>query len=114
MSLLLSSILLYLDPARRPTYDLLSIDTDVAVSASLGAAVAVSPDGSPIMTRFELQESRLSSVQLSPNRVWPDSDVDTEDLYPMFDTSPVSDGALSLISLATTQESILPDSEGEA
>ena len=38
----------------------------------------------------------------------------TEDLYPLFDTSPVLDGDLSLMSPATTQESISPDSEGEA
>ena len=67
-----------------------------------------------LLNLLESQESRLSSVQLSPNRVWPDFDVDTEDLYPLFDTSPVSDGDLSLMSPATTQESISPDSEGEA
>ena len=54
------------------------------------------------------------SVLQSPNHVPPDIDVDTEDLYPMFDTSPVSDGDLSLMSTATTPESISPDSEGEA
>ena len=64
------------------------------------------------MARFE--ESWLLSVQLSPNRVQPDFDVDTEYLYPMFDKSPVLDGDLSLLSPATTQESISPDSEGEA
>ena len=35
-------------------------------------------------------------------------------MSPLFDASPVSDGDLSLISLATTQESISPVSEGEA
>ena len=103
-----------------PTYGFLSVDTDVAVSASMGAAAAVPPTGSPIMARFGplnlpgLQPSRLSSVQLSPNHVLPDFDIDTNDLYPLFDTSPVSDGDLSLISPATTQESISTDSEGEA
>ena len=98
-----------------PTYGFLSVDTDVVVSASLGAAAAVPLTGSPIMARFgpldlpESQESRLSSVQLSPNRVRPDLDVYTEDIYPLFDTSPVSDGDLSLISPATTQESISTD-----
>ena len=52
--------------------------------------------------------------QLSPNRVWPDFDVDMEELYPLCDTSPASDGDLSLISPATTPESISPDLEGEA
>ena len=103
-----------------PTYGFLSVDTNVAVSASMGAAAAVPPTGSPIMARFgplnlpELQPSRLSSVQLSTNRVRPDFDIDTNDLCPLFDTSPVSDGDLSLISPATTQESISTDSEGEA
>ena len=81
------------------------------MSASLGAADAVPPTGSPILARFgplNLPESRLSSVQLSPNRVRSDFDVETEDLAPLFGTSPVSDGDLSLISPATT------DSEGEA
>ena len=36
-----------------PTYELLLIDTDVAVTTSLGAAAAVPPDGSPIVARFE-------------------------------------------------------------
>ena len=103
-----------------PTYGFLKIDTDVAVSVSLGAAAAVPPTGSLIMARFEplnlpeSQESRLLSVQLSPNPVWPDFDMDTEDFYPLFDTSPVSDGDLSLISPAATQESISTDSEGRA
>ena len=35
-------------------------------------------------------------------------------IYPLFDTSPVSDGDLSLMLPTTTQESISPDSEGEA
>ena len=101
-----------------PTYGFLKIDTDVAVSVSLGAAAAVPPTGSLIMARFEplnlpeSQESRLLSVQLSPNPVWPDFDMDTEDFYPLFDTSP--DGDLSLISPAATQESISTDSEGRA
>ena len=72
-----------------------------------------------IMARFEplnlseAQESWLSLVQLSPNRVRTDFDVDSEDLYPLFDTSPVSDGDLSLISPATIHESISTDSEGK-
>ena len=41
-------------------------------------------------------------------------DVDTDNLYPLLDTSPVSAGDLSLISPATTQELTSPDSEGEA
>ena len=67
------------------------------MSLSLDAAAVVPPAGSPFVARFELlslpesQESRLSSVQFSPNRVRPDFDVDTEDLYPMFDTSLSSD-----------------------
>ena len=65
-------------PHADPHHGLLSIDTDVAVSASLGDAVAVPPTGLPIMARFEplnlpkSQESQLSSVQLSPNRAQPD------------------------------------------
>ena len=46
-----------------PTYELLSVDTDVAMSASLGAVAAVPLAGSPIMTRFEplhLPESKES------------------------------------------------------
>ena len=76
------------------------------MSASLGAVAAVPLTGSPIMARFEplslpeSQESRLSSVQLSPNRVQSDFDGDTEDLFPLYDTSPVSDDDLSLISPA--------------
>ena len=92
----------------------------VAVSAPLGAAAALPQTASPIMAQFgplnlpESQESRMSSVQLSSNRVQSDFDVDAEDLYPLFDKSPVSDGDLSLISPATTHESISTDSEGEA
>ena len=58
-----------------PAYELLSIDTDVAVSASLGPATVVPLTGSSIVGRFvplilpESQESRLSSVQFSLNRV---------------------------------------------
>ena len=87
-----------------PHYELLSIDTDVAMSTSLGAAAEVPPAGSPIVARSEpfylpgSQELRLSSVQLSPNHVRPDFDMTMEDLYPLFDTSAVSDGHLSMIS----------------
>ena len=102
-------------------YELLSIDTDAAVSTSLGAAAAVVlPAMSPCMAMFEpfnlpgSQELRFSSVVLSPNRVRPDFDVTTEDLYPLFDASPVADGYLSMISPATTQESTSLDSEGDA
>ena len=83
------------------------------MSASLGAAAVVPPAGSPIVARFEPlnmpgSQGRLSSVQLSPNRVRPDFDVDTENLYPLFEMSPVPDGDLSLISPATTQELLSP------
>ena len=81
-----------------PTYELLSTDTDVPLSASWGAAAAVPLAGSPLVAHFEpinlpvSQELRLSLVLLSPNRVRQDFDVTTEDLYLLFDASPVSDG----------------------
>ena len=58
-----------------PTYELLSIDVDVAVPASPGAAAVLPPVGSQFVTRFEplnlpeSQELRLVSDQISPNRV---------------------------------------------
>ena len=77
------------------------------MSALLGAVAAEPPTGSPIMARFE-------PLNLHESHVRPDFDVDAEDMYPLFDTSLVSDGDLSLISPATTRESISTDSEGEA
>ena len=58
-----------------PTCELLAIDTNVTVSALLGAAAALPQAGSPVMAQFEPPESlesRLSSVQLSSNYVRPD------------------------------------------
>ena len=109
------NIHLCLVPARRPTPTGSSRLTRML--PCLFAAAAVPPTGSPIMARFgplNLTESHESPVQLSPNCVRPDFDVDTEDLYPLFDTSPVLNDDLSLISQATTQASISTDSDGEA
>ena len=94
-----------------PNYDLLPIDIDFTLSASQGAAAAVPPAGSPIVARFEpvhlpvSQDSRFSSVLLSPNRVHHGFDVTQEDQYPLFDTSPISDDHLSLVSPATSRGS---------
>ena len=40
----------------------------------------------------ESQVSQLSSVQLSPNRVWADYDFDTMDVFPMYTVSPKNEG----------------------
>ena len=60
------------------------------------------------------QDSQLSSGLLSPNRVCQDRDVPTEDLYPLFDASPLSEGHLSLISPVTSWGSTLFCSEEDA
>ena len=76
-------------------------------------SLGVQSDVLPVVARFVplnpqgSQESHPSSVQLSPNRVRSDFDVDTVDLYPLFATSPISDGDLLLISPITSPESPL-------
>ena len=82
-----------------------------------GAAAAVPPAGSPIVVRFEpvnlpvSQDSRLSSVLLSPNCVRQDFDVTQEDQYPLLDASPISDGHLYP---ATSRGTSLVESEWDA
>ena len=52
-----------------------------------------------------LHMSRLSLMQLSPNQVRSDFDVDTVDLFNVFEVSPVSDGVLQLLSPISSPES---------
>ena len=50
-------------------------------------------DHCPVWAAQYTRIARVATVvQLSPNHVQSDFDVDTEDLYPSFDKSPVSDG----------------------
>ena len=90
------------------------------MSASRGAAAEVPSAGLPIVAHFEpvnlpvSQDSRLSSVLLSPNRVRQDFDVTQEDQYPLLDASPISDGHLSPVSMATSRGSSPVGSEWDA
>ena len=66
----------------------------------------------PLVSR-ESQESHLSSVQLLPNKVRVDYDIDTLDVFPVFSVSPRSDGYQPLVSPVSSQGSLtagsLPD-----
>ena len=118
-SLLLRILLLCLGPAHRPPPMICSRLT-LTLRCLRRAVAAVPPAGSPIVAHFEpvnlsvSQDSRLSSVLLSPNRVRQDFDVTQEDQYPLFDASPVSDGQLSPVSPATSRGSSPIGSEWDA
>ena len=106
-----------------PLYDLAefgSPNSNVTMSESLGVASVVYSHVLPAVARFMAlnpqgsHESHLSSEQLSPNRVRSDFDVDSVALYPLFATSPRSDGALPLISPITSPESPLSPASSAA
>ena len=81
-----------------------SIDRVVVESPTSDVALGGHLDISPVTDQFapltpqESQVSQLSSVQLSPNRVRLDFDMDTLDVFPVFPVSPKTDGYLPLIS----------------
>ena len=89
-----------------PLYDLAEFDlaNSSVARSELDVASVVPSDISPIVARFmplnpqESQVSHLSSVQLSPNRVRSNFEIDTVDLDPLFTMSPRSAGDLLLIS----------------
>ena len=86
-------------------------DRVVVESPVTDVAFVVDSDMLPVTGRFTplnpqgSQVSLLSSVQLSPNRVQSDFDLDAVDLYPIFATSPRSDGDLPHISPISSPES---------
>ena len=98
-----------------PLYDLVEFDlADSSVARSELDVTSVFPsDISSIVFRFKLlnpqgsQVSYLSSVQLSPNWVHSDFDIDMVDLDPLFTTSPRSSGDLLLISPISSPDSPL-------
>ena len=78
-----------------------SVDRVAVESPKSDLAPVVHLDISPVTDQFaplNPQESHLSSVQLSPNRVRVDYDIDTLDAFPVFAASPRSGGYLPLIS----------------
>ena len=87
------------------------VDRGVVESPMSDVASVVDSDMLPVTGRFTplnpqgSQVSHLSSMQLSPNRVRSDFDLDAVDLFPVFATSPRSDGDLPLLSPISTPES---------
>ena len=85
----------------------------VVVSPVFDVMSVMDSDGLPVMGRLTpldpqgSQVSHLSSVQLSPNRVQSDIDVDAVELLNVFETSPRSEGVLHLLSPISTPESPL-------
>ena len=57
-----------------------------------------------LFTPLNLRESKASSVQLSLNQVRPDFDMNTMDMYPLFEALPRADAELPLTSPVTLPE----------
>ena len=87
------------------------VDRGVVESPMSDVASVVDSDMLPVTGRFTplnpqgSQVSHLSSMQLSPNRVRSGFDLDAVYLFPVFATSPRSDGNLPLLSLISSPES---------
>ena len=83
---------------------MMSVNQVVAESPTSNDAPVVPLDISPVADHLvtlnpqESQVSRLSSVQLSPNRVQEDFDFDMLDIFPMFPVSLRTDGYLPCVS----------------
>ena len=101
-----------LNPPGSPV-SMVSVDQVVVESPTSYDAPVVPLEISPVADHLatlnpqESQVSRLSSVQLSPNRVCEDL-YNTLDVFPMFTVSPRTDGYLPCVSPVTSPSSPVP------